>query len=161
MRRLAETVGELTDETLSRFLTVLTLERDAILALPDADIDAKIGVPDAVRLRRYNSADWVVESVDLSTCFVHDRMGSRDWLGSVPVPAAASLILAREGEASRVWEMKGKATLFLINLPIIVLGGQTGRRIDDGSHRAVAAWLDGCHELTAFVGTGWEDKKHQ
>jgi hypothetical protein len=154
MKGPARAAADVTPESVGRFREQLERERERLADLPPSDIDLIIGGRDASRLRRYNAAKWTKESISLETCHVPDGMGRKSWMRGKTVPEAAAEFVSREGEKSRVWLMKGRVRLFLEPLPIIVLADAKENRIDDGSHRAVAAWLAGHREMVALVGRG-------
>ncbi len=142
----------LTPGDTAEFLANVERERARLSAAPAQDLDLIIGGKNASRLRRYNSAAWTKEEVDLESCLVADGMGRKPWVRGLKVPEAASVFLSREGEKSRVSLMKSRTQLFLKSFPIIVLAAGAQSRIDDGSHRAVAAWLAGYRTVPGFIG---------
>src|SRR5438128_616219 len=75
-------------ESLNAYQVQLARECEAVKGSSDSEIDFTIG-RDPTRLHRYNAACWIHGLVDLSSCFVHDCMGGRNWIRSFLVPHAA------------------------------------------------------------------------
>jgi hypothetical protein len=152
LKAAARASSELTPEAVVGFQAEVERERARLSDTPAGDLDLIIGGKDARRLRRYNTAAWTLAVVPLESCRVADGMGGKSWVRGLSVPEAATKFLTREGEKGRVWHMKFRTQLFLDSLPIIVVAGAAEYQIDDGSHRAVAAWLAGHQHVTAFLG---------
>lgn len=143
---------DLAQPDVEKYRDVLLANRAAVEAMADDAVDTEIGTRDATRLRRNSRAARFFGLISLSDCFVYNRMGSRKWIGNMLVPQAADSIRQKNDSSDRVWRMKELTGLFVPSLPLIVLEAGGEFRIDDGSHRAVAAWLAGIKELSAFVG---------
>lgn len=143
---------DLARQDLTKYRDVLLANRADVEAMADESVDVAIGTRDATRLRRYSRAIWSFGAISLSTCFVYNRMGSRKWIDKMLVPEAAESIRQRNDSSDRLWRMKELTQLVVLDLPIIILATGGKVQIDDGSHRAVAAWLAGIKELPAFVG---------
>jgi hypothetical protein len=78
-------------------------------------------------------------------------MGGREWAqGSVY--EVAERFRKMEPLTSRIWSMKLFSVVFQTELPILILQTDSGRCIDDGSHRAIAMALSGLDTASAWIG---------
>jgi hypothetical protein len=139
-------------ESEREFDVLLASEGARVRSLSEPELDQIIG-KDRHRLERFETFAWIVdEKCDLAKCWVYHRMGGRSWAVGT-VQEVAEKFHRMEPLGSRVWRMKLFAMYFKSQLPLIVLNQQGVLRIDDGSHRAVAMWLAGVTQATAYIGT--------
>lgn len=134
------------------FDALLVAEKLRVQALSETELD-QIIVKDEGRLKRFNKYQWKLdEHFDLTTCRVYDRMGNRPWaIGTVH--EVAGIFHRMEPTGSRVWRMMSFVEFFSSSLPLIVVENNGSLQIDDGSHRAVAMYLAGMTQTSAYVGT--------
>jgi hypothetical protein len=110
---------------------------------------------DGTRGRIYRSGTWTAGRVELHLCSVYPRMGGRVWAqGSAT--SVATRFRRQHFLPDRVWAMAGGIDHVLGRLPLIVVRDSSDLdwvRIDDGSHRAVAAVLAGMETAPALIAT--------
>jgi len=131
-------------------LAAIAAKRAEIAAMSVANVIA--GVTYAPRRIRYLKARWSLVEVELSQCYVWQRMGERPWATGT-VDTLLPVFRQRELKDSRVWAMVPLAGLFADHLRIIIIRDAGILHIDDGSHRAIAMALGGRSVARAFIGS--------
>jgi hypothetical protein len=144
----------------------------SILHQSEAELLTQITNQD--RQTRYRRARWVRGEVELGKCWVWPKMGGVQWAAG-KVPEVAAILSVHANEPGRYCTDIKKAETFrdiaihlpvvAAELPIMVFGGdgihkpytrlrrgQLAYDIDDGCHRAIAAWFAGWSKIPAFVG---------
>jgi hypothetical protein len=137
-------------DSVELFQTILAAEGTRVQHLSEVELDAIIA-RDSVRLTKYNRAVWNLASVQLSRCNVYRHMGDRVWAEG-RVHEVAERFKRLEPLTSRIWSMKQFAKLFSEDLPIVILNESNVFTIDDGSHRAVAMYLNRVGQAIAWIG---------
>ena len=138
-------------EHIEVLLSVFASEKSRVQQLSEAELDGIIA-RNSDRLEKYDRAIWKFDHVALTQCTVYPRMGERAWAEG-RVHEVAEKFKRLEPLTSRIWSMKLFASLFSIELPIVILSEGSILRIDDGSHRAVAMHLSGIQRAAAWIGT--------
>jgi hypothetical protein len=177
---LVKLSAELIKEQIGRGLSMDESTLGSLLAefgaelngMSDADLESKIG--DSDRVRHYKNAQWASSEIELDRCWVWPTMGTIGWasgrLSEVAEKFAtpAQFPLMRE-KRIKLDSIASNIALFSIALPIIVFvqdgkncpglhPSYDGKRadyefdIDDGCHRAIAAWQANYRRLPAHVG---------
>jgi hypothetical protein len=146
--------------------------RAELTSLSDTDLEIKVG--DSDRVRHYKNAQWVSSEVELARCWVWPAMGGIAW-ASGRLSAVAekfslpTLFPLTDEKRVKLDSIAGDLAVISNRLPIIVFvqdgarcpglhPSYDGKRgdgefdIDDGCHRAIAAWQAGHRMLPAFVG---------
>lgn|SRR6185437_1183725 len=134
----------------SAYLERLAVERGRLAGLNIGQIES--GIHDGHRLVRYKGGMWRSMVVQLADCSVWPHMGGRRW-ATGPVLRVVEMLPRMGASTDRLLQMARMVSLWISDLPLIVF--QRGRaagqfRIDDGCHRAVAAYMAGYRQMPAF-----------
>jgi len=132
------------------FLSLLSSEKLRVTSLGEHELN-QIIVRDTDRLNRFETLAWTLDRVSLGDCFVYDRMGARPWAVGT-VKEVGEKFVRMEPSGSRIWKMKFFADIFSSQLPLIIIREEGKLKIDDGSHRAIAMYLSGINEGSAYIG---------
>lgn len=147
--------------------------RDSMLHQSEAELLAQISDQD--RRERYRRARWARGEVELNKYWGWPKMGGIQWAAG-KVSEVAAILVVHANEPGRYCTDIKRSEIFRditehlpvvkAALPILVFDGdgihgpyarlrqgQVAYDLDDGCHRAIAAWLAGWSKMPAFIGS--------
>ena len=141
------------------FSRVLQGTRESIRRMSDRDVKAQVLSCDPASRRPevFPMMRWTWEFVNLDHCLVWPEMGSRSWArGSVPEVSSMIESGAYPNDSLVAFRRKFPIDSYGSMPPIAVRldGCYRPLGLDDGNHRAVAAYLNGVRQVRALVGSG-------
>jgi len=105
----------------------------------------------------YPEMNWTWEIIELEQCLFWPGYGEKEWArGSVPEVALKVRAPGRDQHQARIMA-NGWSQLRLLEMPVIAVrldGCRCPFGLDDGNHRAVAAFLNGERRVQGVVGSG-------